>query len=100
MGWTLAELMATTTTRAPSDWLIGELFSYTELKEELFLTVAAWSSKYWHGIAPHKSTPSTFPGKTSLSLVFVNFVSSMIATEIFCLPLAFSPEVTYTYIRS
>jgi hypothetical protein len=39
MGWNFAELKATTTTRPrpPSDWLIGELFSYTELKRSTFL---------------------------------------------------------------
>jgi hypothetical protein len=37
MGWKLAELIATTTrARAPSDWLTGELFSYTELKRRTF----------------------------------------------------------------
>jgi hypothetical protein len=36
MGCNFAELKATTTT----DWLIGELFSYTELK--YFFTVATW----------------------------------------------------------
>jgi hypothetical protein len=51
-----------------SDWLIGELFSYTELKKNLILTAAALSSKYWHGMAPHKSSPGTFPGKTSPKL--------------------------------
>jgi hypothetical protein len=37
MGWNFAELKAATTTRAraPSYWLIAELFSYTE-QEELF----------------------------------------------------------------
>jgi hypothetical protein len=41
MGCNFAELKATTTTRAraPSDWLIGELFSYTELRRNLRLAL-------------------------------------------------------------
>jgi hypothetical protein len=59
--------MATTTTtrtRAPSDWLIGELFSYTELKKNFFFDCSSMVKQVQHGISPHKSSPGTFFGKS------------------------------------
>jgi hypothetical protein len=58
--------------------LIEKLFSYTELKKNLFY----WSSMVMalHGMAPHKSLPGTFPNYGVLLTFFTTIITCTLRT--------------------